>query len=292
MTRTARKYMSTPLKAAIEQGHVGIVQALLKRDAEAVVRSGKHADLVETVLSSCEQQKVPPYRRSGRFGGKDEEATYMHKVRDKFDSILQMLLEVCFDVPWTQEDYDLLLLRSCSLGLESIVRLLIGRGANVNARGITIKTPRHSALEPDQARQESALMKTIRGGHLNITWILIANGAEIAECELNCDKNGKRLIHYAAEAGQADTIRRCLAAKANINDRDCYGQTALHHAAISGHHEIISLLLDAGATPSNDRWNNTPLDYTRGIASHMRGKNSRRHPLCSKLLTQWGKEAP
>ncbi len=51
----------------------------------------------------------------------------------------------------------------------------------------------------------------------------------------------------AAQAGDADTVRRLLAAGAHANEPDEAGQTALHLAAQGGHLEAVHALLEAGA---------------------------------------------
>jgi ankyrin repeat protein len=44
-------------------------------------------------------------------------------------------------------------------------------------------------------------------------------------------------------------VTRALAEGADPNARDAKGRTALHHAALAGHSEVVALLLDRGARP-------------------------------------------
>ena len=68
-----------------------------------------------------------------------------------------------------------------------------------------------------------------------------------------------RYLH-AAQDGDLDTIRSCLARGVDVNTRDGWSSTALMYASASGHDDIIGELLDAGANPNErTRLKRTPL---------------------------------
>ena len=56
-------------------------------------------------------------------------------------------------------------------------------------------------------------------------------------------------LHWLAETGQVDEMRRALEAGASVDARDEEGRTALHVAVARGTVEPIRILLDAGADP-------------------------------------------
>jgi ankyrin repeat protein len=53
-------------------------------------------------------------------------------------------------------------------------------------------------------------------------------------------------LHYAATAGDAETVRRLIAAGNEVNAFDD-GKTPLHYAVEKGHIEVAKTLIDAGA---------------------------------------------
>ncbi|RBR25283.1 uncharacterized protein FIESC28_01892 [Fusarium coffeatum] len=61
-------------------------------------------------------------------------------------------------------------------------------------------------------------------------------------------------VHYktevikAAEEGRLSDVERCLRQGAYVHAQDRYGETAIHYACENGHLEIVSLLLDHGAS--------------------------------------------
>lgn len=74
------------------------------------------------------------------------------------------------------------------------------------------------------------------------------------------DRYGMLPLHYAAEAGQLDTVKFLLANGADIMARDNRGWTALHHAVDNKQAEVMELLIVHGATvdaQNTMRW--TPL---------------------------------
>ncbi len=88
-----------------------------------------------------------------------------------------------------------------------------------------------------------------------------------ARIERGDDIDERRLIgwtalHHAALAGHLEVVRTLIDAGANVNYRtvDTY-RTPLHHAALNGHTEIVQLLLDAGAkTGERDKEERTARD--------------------------------
>ena len=92
-------------------------------------------------------------------------------------------------------------------------------------------------------------------------------------CKLLCERGdvdvdkgnqsgGATALHSAARHGSMECMRILLdAGKANVNAKDNYSDTPLHNAALWGHIEAATLLIERGAeiNPLN-RHNKTPLD--------------------------------
>ena len=76
-------------------------------------------------------------------------------------------------------------------------------------------------------------------------------------------KSDFRLRLYA-ETGKIEAFKQQLAAGANVNAKDEYGDTPLHNAALMGHKEIVEILINANAdVNAKDANNQTPLDIAQ-----------------------------
>ncbi len=109
------------------------------------------------------------------------------------------------------------------------VRLLLGRGAGVNARQVEGRTPLYQAASLGNA---TAIVK-----------LLLAGGADpqIATA------NGRTPLMAASGRGDIEAMTLLLNAKAAVDVRDGAGDTALILAAGDGNPHAVRLLLDRGA---------------------------------------------
>jgi uncharacterized protein len=73
------------------------------------------------------------------------------------------------------------------------------------------------------------------------------------------DPNGDPLLFIAARAGYRATVDVLLAAKANVNAKNRFGDTPLMAAALNGHLEVVRKLRTQGADIEPRGW--TPLIY-------------------------------
>ena len=90
-------------------------------------------------------------------------------------------------------------------------------------------------------------------------------------------------VHDAAASGDANAVDLLLTTGlSTADDRNQYGSTPLHIAVVNGHEDIVSLLLDKGASPNAaNEDGNTPLHAAVG-------KGERQ---CAKLLLERGADA-
>lgn len=124
---------------------------------------------------------------------------------------------------------------------QEIVRVLLDRGASIEALDSNHNTPLHYGCQT---------------GHEVIVQLLLDRGANLKAR----NKAGGEPIHSAAIGGQAVIAGRLLDRGASIESRDQRTRTPLHRAAMHGHVVTISLLLDRGANvDANNASNDTPL---------------------------------
>jgi ankyrin repeat protein len=122
---------------------------------------------------------------------------------------------------------------------EAVANLLIENGAEVDARDIYKRTPLHWAAQ---------------FGREGVAACLIRAGADV-------DARGSTKdtpLHWAAREGHASTLSLLLKRGAHIDVQDRDGHTALHFAAWRARTALIPLLLDCGANPNlEDRYGQT-----------------------------------
>lgn len=121
-------------------------------------------------------------------------------------------------------------------GHETIVRMLLFRGADIEACQDGVGTPMQCA----------ALF-----GHINIVELLINRGTNLYA--RSSGQLGDTALHQAAARGHGNVIELLLnSGFTNMNLQSTYhdGRTALHWAVISGHNDAVKILLENGADPN------------------------------------------
>jgi len=172
------------------------------------------------------------------------------------------------DTPITYGEHHVTpLAKAADGGRTEIVAYLIGKGANVNARGTADgQTPLLSAvmrgfdevvakllaagadIKLKDARGNSAFMIAAAGGRVEIGDMLIAKGADPNEA----DQYGLTALHTASTMSGEETLRWLVAKGAKVNkisQLEYGGTTALTTAARVGNADNVRVLLDLGADP-------------------------------------------
>lgn len=95
---------------------------------------------------------------------------------------------------------------------------------------------------------------------LGLCHILVVQAAQIAKVE---NKEADKQLLEAAQSGNLEQVKKALTAGANINAKDKYQWTALHHASSHGGDiEVVKELISAKAIiDSTDEWKMTPLHW-------------------------------
>ncbi|MHC4183250.1 MAG: ankyrin repeat domain-containing protein [Planctomycetota bacterium] len=111
-----------------------------------------------------------------------------------------------------------------------IARLLILRGANVNAKGWNKNTPLHGAVGRE------------------MTELLIDNGASTT----SVNQGGRTPLHTAASMGRADAVQTLIERGADVNARDIHGNTPMSLVAEKStahkkYMDVAKILIQYGA---------------------------------------------
>ena len=112
-----------------------------------------------------------------------------------------------------------------------VIKLLIGRGADINARDRYLGTVLH---------------KTINSGSEDAATLLVQSGAKLNQRF----SYGNTELHLAAIRGFADLARLMIEHGADVNAVNEYNRTALYYAAKHGYRSVADVLIAAGAKNS------------------------------------------
>ncbi len=141
-------------------------------------------------------------------------------------------------------------------GYPAVVEQLVAKGANVNASA---------------ARGQTALMWAVSQKHPDVVKVLLAHGAHVharsavwsevmavpphghPDYNRAIPHGGDTPLMFAARVGDVASARLLLTARANADDADAWGVSAVALAAHAGFPEIVELLLDHGADPNAAR---------------------------------------
>jgi ankyrin repeat protein len=110
-----------------------------------------------------------------------------------------------------------------------IVRLLLEKGANVNAAG--------------DREGKTALQHASKHGHTQIVELLLEKGADVNLSDIL----GGTALQQASQEGHEQIVRLLLEKGAEVNIGNKEGETALIWASGNGHTQIVELLLEKGA---------------------------------------------
>lgn len=167
-------------------------------------------------------------------------------------------------------------------GNVEIIKLLIDKGADLNAKGLKYQTPLHMACPKDEvdimfsgphggllkdlmedivgngANQEAEKdrKKPTKGTSVEAMKLLIDSGADLeAKCLLKFSEYGynsyQTALHIVSEDGHPEFVKLLIDNGANVNARDMdesNGRTPLHDACDKGHVDVVKILLDHGAS--------------------------------------------
>ena len=145
----------------------------------------------------------------------DESQLHYYCMKGLTSSVKRMLEMKSIDVEARlggREDGDTCLMTAALHGHLDICRLLIDKGAQMEAKGRSGDSPLHYAAWE---------------GSIEVVRVLCDRGADIEAC----GKNGNRPLHWAATCGHISTVKELIEVRnADINARNDDGRTALRIA--------------------------------------------------------------
>ena len=143
----------------------------------------------------------------------------------------------------------------------NVVKLLVSKGAKVDAEDFAKNTPLHWACEYEKAKMVEALVTA--GADTNAknryNWAplhraSIKGDAKVVknllspQTDINAKSpNNEIPLHKASAKGHAKVVKLLLAAGADVHAKDLLGDTPLHRASVRGHTKVVEILLAAGA---------------------------------------------
>lgn len=133
-------------------------------------------------------------------------------------------------------------------GKPVLLRKLVEKGAQIDVDG--------KVIDSVMRRERRVSLMDFAGmeGNAEVVCCLLEKGGDAKECGLSP-------LHLAVITGNAAEVQD-KARRSTVDKADGSGKTALHWAASSGNKEIISVLLEAGASVrSEDAGKRTPLHY-------------------------------
>ncbi|KAL5093277.1 hypothetical protein Trisim1_011081 [Trichoderma cf. simile WF8] len=137
---------------------------------------------------------------------------------------------------------------ACLVGNEKVVEILLGRDAPIEIAGYDGITPMHCAVRSGNAEILQMLVDKVKSGRQKYT----------GKGVVHVDRNERHPIHWAAVRGDVESV---WLLKDDISLKDRFGWTCLHLAAIYGHEELLTCIIeDCGADIDiGDNDSRTPL---------------------------------
>jgi uncharacterized protein len=199
------------------------------------------------------------------------------------------------------------------------IKLLIDKGANVNARvcgggtsgkdckGDTTETRTNFTMQWLYEDGATPFVRAAQSGDVELMKLLLAHGADPKIATAHNDTalavaSGIGWVEGVtfewSEKQNVEAVKMCLDAGIDVNAADGEGRTALHGAAHKGRTEVIQMLVDHGANleahdlGSRDTVNGAmkgltwiPLDWARGLV-RVGVQSAIAHPEAEKLLVK------
>ncbi len=169
---------------------------------------------------------------------------------------------------------------ACDRGHPEIVAFLLG------VPGIDP----HVALDPDNNRIFSPLAIAAAADHCEVVDVLVRLGGAAADVN-GLDRSGRTPLHRAVMYGQVKMARQLLSIPGiEVDVRDDKGATALLASARSTHDgdhpQILQLLLAADAdVNARDPYGQTPLMYATALKDHLKARCLLARPDCDILAS-------
>jgi ankyrin repeat protein len=234
-----------PLYIAARNGKVDTLRALLKRGAEVDQLTNRFQTAVMGASRDGRSEVTKLLLDHGADANKvdiDGMTPFRAAAEGGQSEIITMLLDHGgLDIDQvTGEDHGIqypgatALILAADGGHVEAVKLLLGRGADVNKADNAGETPLNAAA---------------RGGHVAAIKLLLGRGADTSKA----DDDGWTPVYTASRSGEAEAAHVLLKAGADARVATSAGDTALHNAALYGCLDVVRVLAE--------RWPTNPLAW-------------------------------
>jgi ankyrin repeat protein len=255
-----KEKIADPLLASLEGARRDIALLLLDSGAcisQSAWRKAASGDDLELVCAMLANRTKPDF---------DSESALTGVVQAGNAEIIAKLMEngvVASPKAVTQ---------ACCLGHLSVLEILLQQGAcpkmsdlegavrNGHADIVKALALRCPKLQEDLIEQvkssaqivrENIMTKALESGSLNTVKLLLGYGGVLPRTSPPTGRDNyygqDNALHHAAKSGHCDIVRLLLAKGFDPNVEGYYRENPLHRACDSGHEEVVRLLLEAGA---------------------------------------------
>ena len=173
--------------------------------------------------------------------------TALHRAAETgHDATARLLLEKGANIEATSRNDWTALHFAVAIEHEAMIRLLVEKGAEINAKNIVGETPLHQAAQCDHKATVQLLL------------------------EMGADPNSKNFedetpLHDAAQRDHQATVQLLLEMGGDPNAKSIKGETPLHDAVQDDHKATVQLLLEKGGYPNSKNFEGeTPLHQAAG----------------------------
>jgi len=233
-------YAATGLNNNAELGLALLDAGANPNDGESLYHATEHADL------ACVKLLL-------RIGAEPNRANALKHILDREDREgVELLLHAGADPNGTNERGDTALHWAVWRGRSlEIIRTLLDRGADVNARRMDGRNPYALAVLSGQ-KETAALLKS-RGANTELSALdqFVEASANGGQCSLphniRAHPEYAHLVPHLAAVHNTAAVRALLAAGLPIDGRGEHGGTALHWACWKGYADLVKLLIDHNA---------------------------------------------
>ncbi|CAL1682578.1 unnamed protein product [Lasius platythorax] len=220
------QYGRTPFHNAVENKKMEIIELLLNRGADVNARNSNSITPLHLAVEKGNNEEIIKLLLSR--GANVDAKGYLQNV----EHLLKHGAHVNSAYTSTSREGYTPLHLAVEKGSEEIIKLLLSRGANVDAKGIDGITSLHIAAER---------------GYLQIVEHLLKRGAHVNSVYTSTSREGYTPLHLAVEKDSEEIIKLLLSRGANVDAKGKDGITSLHIAVERGYLQIVEHLLKHGA---------------------------------------------
>jgi len=222
---TNDKEGNTPLHWAAKDGKLDVVELLINKGAD--VKARNNSGLTSLNLAEDGEKLDVMKLLVNKLATLDNITPLYAAIKYGTSKAVKLFIET--DVNANHNKDETLLHYAAKVGNLDVMRLLLGKGIDVNVKQNDGTTPLHLA--------------SLYNIDSNVVKFLLDNGADV-----NAKSDyGTTPLHSVANRDSFEAVKLFLENGADSNAKDNHGYTSLHYAAHKGSVNVIKLLLEKGA---------------------------------------------